>query len=401
MQLLPENIEKEFRAKTYEIIVGIPSYNNAETISYVTKTADEGIKRYFNGKGLIVNSDGNSNDKTREVFLNTKTSSEKVSFIYEGLPGKGSAMGSIMKLADIMEVPVVVFIDSDLRSIEPWWIDRLTKPIVENDAIYVTPYYVRHKYDGTITNNICYPIVSALFGKKIRQPIGGDFGVSLKMVKNYVSQPKEIWQTDVAKFGIDIWMTTTAINEGRGNIWQAALGVKIHDVKDPGKHLGPMFKQVVGTLFRQLERYEKNWIEDIEIENVPIFGDLPNVLPEPVNVDLNNLKNSAMKGIVKNYEFMLTVLENDMVKILDNAKKIGRVNTEQWVKLIYNFAAKYRKKELREKLIESLVPLYFARVADFVEQTLDKSNDFTEKLIDEQVEAFKINKNLLIKLWNN
>ena len=399
MRLLPKKIEESLKVRDYEIIVGIPSYNNSKTIGYVTKTVDEGIIKYFNGNGLIVNSDGGSTDGTRDVFLKVETKAEKLSFVYEGLPGKGSAMGSIMKIVDMLEIPVVVFVDSDLRSIEPWWIDRLTRPILEKRAIYVTPYYVRHKYDGTITNNICYPIVSALFGKKIRQPIGGDFGVSLELVKNYMSQPEDIWETDVAKFGVDIWMTTTAIGEKLGEIYQAALGVKIHDVKDPGKHLGPMFSQVVGTLFRQVEKYEKLWMGNIEIENVPVFGDIPEVVPEPLDVDVENLRNSARKGIMENYDFLSEVLGSDLMSIIDNVKEAGKIDIEQWVKLIYKFMVEYRKQVLRENMMKALVPLYFAKVADFVERTLDKSDEFAEQLIEEQVEVFKDNKNLLLSFW--
>ena len=43
-------------------------------------------------------------------------------------------------------------------------------------------------------------------------------------------------------------MTHSAINEGFA-VCQARLGAKIHDAKDPASDLGPMFRQVVGTLF--------------------------------------------------------------------------------------------------------------------------------------------------------
>ncbi|HIP92755.1 MAG TPA: glycosyltransferase, partial [Thermotoga sp.] len=52
-----------------KVIVGIPSFNNAETISYVAKTAARGILDFFDEDGMIVNSDGNSSDGTREKFL--------------------------------------------------------------------------------------------------------------------------------------------------------------------------------------------------------------------------------------------------------------------------------------------------------------------------------------------
>ena len=85
----------------------------------------------------------------------------------------------------------------------------------------------------------------ALYGLRIRQPIGGDFGVSGDLVRHYLEQ--DDWDADVSKFGIDIWMTTKAITGGFA-VCQTRLGAKVHDPKDPGADLGPMFSQVVATL---------------------------------------------------------------------------------------------------------------------------------------------------------
>jgi hypothetical protein len=90
--------------------------------------------------------------------------------------------------------------DTDLRSITPEWIELLIKPVLEEDYDYVSPYYMRHKYDGTITNTIVYPLTRALYGKRIRQPIGGDFGFSGRLASFYLD--KDVWESDVARFGI-------------------------------------------------------------------------------------------------------------------------------------------------------------------------------------------------------
>lgn len=47
----------------YDIVVGIPSFNNAETIEHVVKMSAKGIQS-MGLKGLIVNSDGGSTDGT-------------------------------------------------------------------------------------------------------------------------------------------------------------------------------------------------------------------------------------------------------------------------------------------------------------------------------------------------
>lgn len=166
-----------------DIVVGIPSFNNATTVAHVARTAAEGIRR-LQLKGLIVNSDGGSTDGTVEAFLASDTFEvPKFSLRYKGIPGKGSAVRALFEVAHKSKATIFIMLDSDLRSVEPWWIERMARPILEGKTDYVTPLYLRHKYDGTITNNVCYPLTSALYGVKVRQPIGGDFAVGSKLIE--------------------------------------------------------------------------------------------------------------------------------------------------------------------------------------------------------------------------
>jgi hypothetical protein len=85
---------------------------------------------------------------------------------------------SIFEIATRLGTTACAMVDSDLRSITPYWLDRLLSPIVHHGYEYVAPVYSRHKYDGTITNSIAYPVTTALYGVRLRQPIGGEFGLS-------------------------------------------------------------------------------------------------------------------------------------------------------------------------------------------------------------------------------
>jgi glycosyltransferase involved in cell wall biosynthesis len=140
---------------------------------------------------VLVNSDGGSTDGTMEVVQNESMDDFqaillhhrippvfKITTPYHGIPGKGSAFRTIFEIADALEVKACAVVDSDLRSITPEWIELLIKPVLEQGYDYVSPLYHRHKYDGTITNSIVYPLTRALYGKRVRQPIGGDFGFS-------------------------------------------------------------------------------------------------------------------------------------------------------------------------------------------------------------------------------
>ena len=389
-----KEVLKKLEGKRVSILVGIPSYNNAETISHVAKTASEGIVKYFNGDGLIVNSDGDSSDGTREVFMSTETDVEKYSFVYEGIPGKGSAIKAIFEVAKIVDADAVVLLDADLRSVQPWWVERLAKPILDGKASYVAPHYLRHKYDGTITNNVCYPLTSALYGKKIRQPIGGDFGISGELVSIYLSKPESVWKSDVARFGIDIWMTTIAVNESKSGVVQAALGAKIHDVKDPGKHLGPMFVQVVSTLFSLMSEYQDRWMRVKEMLEIEVYGEQPSQNVEPIVVDLENLKKKAMEGVRNYREFLRSYIDEE---ILDDVLDDGMVNADEWVKLVYDSAAAFRK--FGKKVVEAMIPLYFSRVAGFIEETKDMDSEEAENAIEKQLERFFDMKGYLAKKW--
>lgn len=384
-----------------KIVVGIPSYNNEETISFVVKQAYRGIAGYFDEDGLILNCDGGSSDQTRNVFLETDTLSiPKLSFQYEGVAGKGSALIAMIEAAYTVGAEALVFVDSDLRSIAPGWIYRLAAPIAEGKACYVTPYYRRHKFDGTITNQICYPITSVLYGKEVRQPIGGDFGVSRQMMEVYLAQPPETWQSDTARFGIDIWMTTLAINEGRLPVYQAALGAKIHDVKDPGKHLGPMFTQVVGTLFSLMERYQEIWAANADFPvTAPIFGDLAETEVEPLKVDLENLKRKARVGAEKVHDFLRSSLPLDYVPTLNRILREGVCDSPEWIRFVFWLSKTAQRRAEKELWMESLIPFYFARVASFVEKTKDWTEEDAEQEVRKQMKLAYEMKGELIEVW--
>ena len=183
--------------------------------------------------------------------------------------------------------------DSDLRSILPEWIELLAGPILKGGYDYVAPLYSRHKHDGTITNTVTYPLTRALYGLRIRQPIGGDFGVSGDLVRHYLESPG--WTPDVSKFGIDVWMTTTALTGGFA-VCQARLGAKVHDPKDPGADLGPMFRQVVATILRLAVANADRWREVRGSHDIPAYGFERQADPPPLEINVLRLLSEFHAG---------------------------------------------------------------------------------------------------------
>jgi len=293
-------VENPDHVESVDIIVGIPSYNEADSIAYPTDVASRGLVEYFpDKKSVIINVDNNSPDGTMDAFMNTPT---KVPKIYistpKGVKGKGNNFKNIFEAAVELQAKAVVVVDADLKSITPQWIQYLGEPLFAGFN-YVTPIYVRHKYDGSITNHIAYPLLRTLFGLRVRQPIGGDFGFCGKMARAFLSE--KLWNEKVANFGIDIWMTTIAIAR-RFKVCQTFLGSpKSHRAKDPAKDLGPMFKQVVMTFFDLMIDFEYLWKDTSASLPSSIFGFGLGVDEKPpvVNVNKDALYNSFISGFEK------------------------------------------------------------------------------------------------------
>jgi len=293
-------------------------------------------------------------------------------------------------------------VDSDLRSITPEWIELLLDPITDKGFDYVAPLYSRHKFDGTITNSIVYPMTRALYGKRIRQPIGGEFGFSGKLASHYLT--KDVWETDVARYGIDIWMTTTAIGDGF-KVCQSYLGAKIHDAKDPGSDLTSMYTQVISSLYNFMISYQKTWQQIIGSENIPTFGFRFKVGLEPIQVNIERMVNNFRLGVDALNSFIAKVLpRQDLVELIQLTKlDLHQFNLPDklWVRIVYNYAiAFYRRVWPVEQLMKSMIPLYLGRTASFVIENKDSDADEVEKKIEALCEEFEKQKPNLIHLWN-
>ncbi|MDY6863972.1 MAG: glycosyltransferase [Thermodesulfobacteriota bacterium] len=413
--ILSKDIQERVQElKNADIIIGIPSFNCAPTIGHVVKAIEAGLSKYFpKYKSVLINSDGGSTDNTMDIvnattvdldsiLLHHKMGSfHKLVTPYHGIPGKGSAFRTIFKIAEDLHVKACAVVDSDLRSITPEWVELLIKPVLEQGYDYVSPYYQRHKYDGTITNMIVYPLTRGLYGKRIRQPIGGDFGFSGRLASFYLT--KDVWETDVARFGIDIWMTTTAV-ANNFKVCQAFLGAKIHAAKDPGSDLSAMLHQVVSSVFGLMQEYSPIWKKTAGSESVPTFGFAYSVGLEPINVNMDRMIEKFSLGVKELYTVYESFLSKKLLEFLETMITVPKekfsIPDSVWVEIIYNFAIACHKKLMsQDHIIKSLTPLYLGKVASFVIETWESSADDVEQRLEELCNAYEKTKSYLIEGW--
>jgi glycosyltransferase involved in cell wall biosynthesis len=392
--------------RSADLIVGIPSYNEAELISYPTQMASEGLVKYFGEKNsVIINCDNNSQDGTRDAFMNAATEVPKIYLSTPpGVKGKGNNFKNLFRKSCDLGAQAVIVLDADLKSITPRWVKNLGEPLFE-DFGFVAPLYVRHKYDGTITNNIAYPMTRSIYGRRVRQPIGGDFGFSGELAEIYMRQ--EGWTPAVAEFGIDIWMTTTAMCHDTP-ICQSFMGrPKIHKPKDPGESLGPMFLQVVGTIFDIMTKKVDFWQEVRWSKPTAIFGfGLGEMeMPPPVDVNLERLYEKFQAGFEKNDGLWKEILSANLYKKLSEVKALSFANFEfpanLWAEVLIDFALAYKNDAYnKEKVMEGLISLYFGRTCSFVVELEPMTIQQAEEVIEDQCIVFERSKPSLLTKWS-
>jgi hypothetical protein len=403
-----------------EVLVGIPTFNNAKTVESVVKAVKAGISKVCpNLSILVVNADAGSQDGTPDIVKQAAGPEYPTAFVQHlagevllkpislhalsesGVPGREHAFRSIFTAAEELEVKACVVIDANLRSLTSDWMEVLLQPVIDKGVDYVAPLFRRAKYEGSLTNCIIYPFSRALYGKQMRYQSGGGYGFSGKLASLYLT--KNVWEGEASRYGIDSWLTTVAVAEGC-EVSQGFLGTKIHDATLTGIELPVLLAQAVGALFHLMEQYEGVWEARMGSSPAPQFGP-----PYESGQDGGALNIERMvRGFQQGLRDLLPIWKIILApETLDGILPLGLVEAEEfrfpvplWVQTIYDFALAYHEKALhREHLLKSLTPLYLGRTASLVLETREGTAEDVERAIEALCQTFESMKPYLTQRW--
>jgi len=407
-------LEKIAQVGPCEILIGIPSYNNSGTIGRVVDSVREGLDKSFHGiKAVLVNADGGSMDGTPRIVTDAVAAlnciqafhrvnpRHKLTAPYHGIPGKGNAIRMILEVSAALKVKTCAVVGADLLNIGPDWIERLISPVRTAGYEFVLPFYLRHKYDGTLTNFIIYPLARALYGKRIRQPLGPEFACSGEMVDYFIAQKN--WEADPVQYGVDFWLTATAARRG-GRFCQTYLGDSARAHKDTGPDLSTMLTQVVGSLFSLMQDHAAFWSGIGGSEAVPMIGDLPRGESMAIRVNLERMLHAFHLGVTEFRPLWNGVLSGETLEGLSSvarsARPAFRFPDRLWVRVLYDFAlAAHRKMMNPEHLLRSLTPLYLGKTVSFILETQESSREAVEDRIELLCREFEEQKAYLVERW--
>jgi len=380
----------------FDIAIGIPTFNEADIIKRTTSIIDRGLVESLNSyKCVIVNSDNASSDGTREKFLSTKTRCSKVYISTSpGKKGKGLNLLNFLKWCEAYTIKYIAMIDADIKSLDSTWPFKMLKPLLSRRGEYVTPLYRRKRFEGSTTNHFAFPFIYTFFGKKIRQPIGGDFAMSRDVYRYFLNQSIK---KEVLSYGIDIFMTIHALGK-KSKICQIYLGKKIH--KPSFEKIIPMFYQVCVSALVASRSYDfilpfsrvKQQIDygKINIDRTRNFSQ-----KTQVKEMADSVRNIFIKNL-NNYKRILPpiFLNRSFKTVKDKVeKKRFTCNKEEWADILSEFFVYFSQTKPDYSLIKRMAylitPLFLWRTFSFWFQSERKSAFDSEKEILSQAELIR------------
>jgi hypothetical protein len=394
-----------------DVLVGLPTLNNAATVLDVVRAVHVSFTRDFPRlRTVMINSDGGSTDGTPEL-IRTASFAEadmvltshslrtlhRVVAPYHGLPGKHTALRSVFAAAELTQAKVLVVVDPSGPATSADRVSELITPVFRTDVEFLAPRYRRHPRDGALVTQLARPLVRALYGVALDEPLGAEFSCAGRFATHCLEQ--SIWDHEVARFAIDLWLRTEAVADGFtvGQVWRpspSAAGARTT--------LRDAVQQVVMALVESIRTHESFWTAANGVTALRSWGDAPSAPPEPPAWDYDALTDQARHDIREIKPLLAEVLDEHLLAAIvdDVAAQVPGLDDELWVRIVYAFAAAARQGATSvEHLAAMFVPLYLWRASAFMVHAAAAPDDAVQARLDSLCDTFQRLKPALVSRW--
>jgi glucosylglycerate synthase len=396
-----------------DLLVAVPSYNNAGTIAQTVQAIEESYQQSFvRDRAVIVNVDAGSTDHTPEVLLsmNGRKSAghrgitslrtvHRVSTQYAKSPSPGLALRMILATADLLRARSCAVIPAATTNLDSTWIANLLRPVYRQNFQFVAPMYARNKYQGLLARNLLYPMSRALFGQGLRELYSDEWAFSGDLAEQCLAQ--DVWKEESVRARPEAWMAVTAISSNL-KCCQSFLGPKAPPAAGPD--LVEAIRQTVGNLFWCMENFEGYWPEVKASQPVTTFGpehELTSTDQPPSQEKIFDLFRSGVAGLGDVLREIVTPDTHAQIReIAALDPDHFRFSPELWVRTLYEFAASYRHSVMnRNHMLQALVPLYRGQSYSFLLEHANSSPEEIEADSEILCKEFENQKPYLIERW--
>jgi hypothetical protein len=307
---------------------------------------------------------------------------------------------AILSTSGNLNARAFVLIATDVEAITPEWIRGLAAPVLEEDFDLVAPGYVFQRFESVLTSAILYPLTRGVYGKRIHNPLGPDFGASASFLQQLLqsdnARPKAVALRSTVP------LAPEAVSRGY-KVCQANLGDRKHPPVD-WKNLSSLLADILGPLFAVMERDASMWQRVRGSEPVPTFGPPLPYITHNVEVDIRRLIEPFQLGFRNLQEIWALLLPPKTVFELQRISRLSaeqfRMPDELWVRIIYDFSLGYRLRTIsRDHLLRALTPLYLGWVASYALEAEKMDARAAEHRIERLCAAFEAGKPYLVSRW--
>ena len=409
---LPPDVDRQLDGLSpVELAVSVLTYNNAATVPVVVDAVRAGLEKHFAGTpAVLIDADAGSADATVArlaegglpfVHAQHEAPAAQLGAVpFHGVPGRGAALRLAVAIARRLGVRALLVLEADVTSITGEWLERLLRPVLESGADLVLPVHARHRYDGTITNLVLAPLVGALLGRRLHQPLSGPRALSARLVERLAAVP--LWPVPGRNM-TDLWIAGTAVadrlsvHEARLSRWRVESSTRTAD-------LPAMVAQTLGAVFALMEAYEDLWLSTANWPAAPIEGPLALPSDEPVPIDVERMVGAFARGLRDLGTIWEHVLApdtlGDVLSLPTDDVERFRFPDDLWARVVYDFALGYHWSVVyRDHLLRSLVPLYLGRTAAYVLATRRRDAAAAESALAAVADAFEREKPYLVDRW--
>lgn len=316
------------------------------------------------------------------------------------IPGHESALGALLREGVQRRAAAVALVAAAPHDASADWLGLLLAPVLEEGFEYVCPTYLRRRTDALLNTGIIYPLTRALYGHRLRQPLGGEAAISLSLATRLLDDPD--WRRDPGHAGSDAWLVAKVL-AGRHRLCQAWLGAW---PRSSGSEEGARetLTRALGLVFREMERHASRWQRVEGSQLVSTFGAGGELGGEAPRVRVEDLLDTFRLGARDLAPVWALVLPPATLLALRRASVAPadafRLDDHQWARVVYDFAVAHFVKTMeRRQLLASLTPLYLGWIASFVSETASLDEPAAEARVEALCAAFEREKRYLISRW--
>jgi hypothetical protein len=403
------------RIRAADVVVGIPTYNNRETVGRAAEAILSGLKNGFSGdcRAVIVNADGGSRDGTVDYLrqiLDQQAPLVQVEYpLYPvnrfsaplaGVPGRTEAAVEIFRSARRLGAKACALMDPEVDSVESDWMERLVRPILEGQADLIVPSYRRHKFDGLINSGVLSPFVRALYGMRLRQPAGADLGFSAALMDLHLNQAGGEAHASPT---MGPWSTVSAATKGF-RIGQSFLGPRLVHPHAVPRDLSDILQQVLTQMFEEMEHTAAFWQKVRGSEVAPSFGNPAEFESEGPAFDRKPMIDAFRRGCKDLIEIWKLIFPPaallDLRRMERQPDGEVRFSDELWARIVYDFGLGYHLRTMRrEHLLQAFTPLYMGWAASLTAEMQDAAGAEVEARLERLSIQFEVQKKYLISRW--